>query len=355
MKYAHGGDIYSAKRQMPEKRIIDFSANINPLGLSGSIMQAIIDAIPMITGYPDPYNVELSEAIAQYEGIKSGNIVCGNGAADLIFSMAITFKPKKAMLLSPTFSEYELALKASGSDITYYKLHKNSMFKVKEDLLNAISEDIGMIFLCNPNNPTGGIIEKSLMKKIVEKCDKLGVVCVIDECFMGFVIDREYFSAKNMLGEHKNLIILKAFTKLFAMPGIRLGYLMTSSSDFIERIISCSQSWSVSTLAQAAGTAALKDKDFPEITRRYVALQRQYLTDELKDLGFTVFEAYANFILFQTSEAVVYKDKLYEKGILIRSCENFLTLDETYLRTAVRTKEENQLLIKALAQIKAEL
>ena len=341
----HGGDIYSFN-----KNIIDFSANINPLGMPLSVKKAIIDNIENYKAYPDPLCRSLRKALAKKEKTSMENILCGNGAADIIFKIALGIKPKKALILSPTFSEYEEALKLVNCKINYYKLKEENNFFIKDNILNYLNEEIDIIFLCNPNNPTGILLEKEKVLKILKRCKEKNIIMVIDECFMDFIYDEENYSISSYINNFKNLIILKAFTKIYAMAGIRLGYMLSSNEEIINKISSIGQPWSVSSVAAFSGEAALKEEEFVNKTKLYIKENREFLKKELENLGFKVFNSKANYIFFK-SNILNLKEYLKEKGVLIRSCNNYIALNKDYYRIAVKSKEDNKILIKCLKEL----
>lgn len=348
----HGGDIYSRRRNNTEF-ILDFSANINPFGMPDTVKKAIIDNIESYTNYPDPLCRDLRKALELHENTDSCNIICGNGAADIIFKITLGLKPKKALLIAPTFAEYEEAISLVNGEINYYNLREENDFCIGNDILNYITSDLDIIFICNPNNPTGIPLKKEKMFNILDKCKKNNVVLVVDECFIDFLIDEEEYSVKNYMSQYSNLIILKAFTKMYAMAGIRLGYMICSNASIINKISSIGQPWSVSTVASKCGIAALKEVDYVKKTKEYIRKNREYLIQELNNLGYKVFESKVNFILFKTPNTNI-KDKLEKYGILIRSCSNYRNLNEKYFRIAVKSEENNKYVIDCLKKIERQ-
>ncbi len=349
MKRGHGGDIYSRYDIKYSDKITDFSANINPFGMPHEIRKAIIDHVDDYSVYPDPLCRDLTSLMAEKKGLREENIVFGNGAADIIYRIAVALKPKKALLLAPTFSEYEDALKVVDCEVRYFTLLRENGFKITDEYTDMIDSGTDMIFICNPNNPTGVLTNKDLLGKILKKASENSVTVVIDECFMDFVNDEP----QSMLGEiqnYPNLIILGAFTKMYAMAGLRLGYMFCGSEKIVEKIKNAAQPWSVSTVASVAALAALEMEWYEEKTREYVASQRAYLTKELRKLGYEPFESHANYILFYSPDVSI-KAKLEEYGILIRSCDNYHGLDGHYFRIAVKLEEENMDLIRCLKKI----
>ncbi|MHB8064580.1 MAG: pyridoxal phosphate-dependent aminotransferase [Ruminiclostridium sp.] len=350
MKLIHGGDIYT-RRNMPEnKKLIDFSANINPLGLPLAVKRAIIDNIADFSSYPDPLCRALIDEISKHENIPAEYIVCGNGAADIIYRIAAALKPKIALLTAPTFSEYEEAVKTVNSSIRYHYLFENNEFNVDEDIVEKLEPDIDVVFLCNPNNPTGVPIEKQLLLKIAARCKLNKIVLVVDECFIEFLENSQKYSIVDKLDAFDNVLVLKAFTKIYAMAGIRLGYGICLNKDTVDRIYNAGQPWNVSVVAQKCGIAALKETEYVSQTRMIIKQNREYLMEELRLLGLKVFESKANYILFKTQNKLL-NHELEKYGILIRSCDNYTGLNNTYFRIAVRSKEDNQYLIKSMKKI----
>lgn len=343
-EYKHGGDIYSNKVD------IDFSANINPFGMPKGVRQAVEQAVGECIHYPDPKCQKLVETIAQKEEIQPQNILCGNGAADLIFRFVFAIKPKKALVLAPCFSEYEDALRAVDCEVNHHHLKAEDNFSLKEDFLEKMTTKLDVIFLCNPNNPTGILIDKELLEKIQRKCKEQQIYLFLDECFLDFVEQGEKRSLKKSLQSNQMLIILRAFTKMYGMAGLRLGYCMSGNLKLLQRIRFCGQSWSVSTLAQVAGIAALKEIKYVEHTKEYIQTQKKYLLENLKKLGISYCEPTANYIFFYWDKEDLYS-KCLEQGILIRSCHNYIGLGYGYYRIAMKQEAENRKFIETLRGI----
>lgn len=208
--YVHGGDIYTANGK---KNLADYSANINPLGLPQSVKKAIVKSIAGCADYPDPFCRRLTEKLAGFLAVPGEYIFFSNGAADVLFKLALALRPKKALLLAPTFADYEKALRSVGCGIDYYLLQEENNFEPQSDILQQLTPDIDFMVICNPNNPTGKLIDKELLTEIIAKCRKLNIKILIDECFMDFVADENAYSMIEKLQSNNNLIILKAFTK----------------------------------------------------------------------------------------------------------------------------------------------
>lgn len=347
MHLIHGGDVYSARQKMKQEPL-DFSANINPMGMPPGAVRAAADALQQCTQYPDPLCRELRAALAAYEGIPAEQIVCGNGAADLIFRIIAATHPQRALLLEPTFAEYEQALRSMDCSIAYFPLQESEGFVLPEAFLQQLTPEINLLFLCNPNNPTGRTVSPALLQEIWKRCEEAGILLVVDECFNEFLEHPEQNTLKGVLKTGANSVILKAFTKSFAMPGLRLGYGLCGNGDLAERIFSCGQPWGVSIPAQAAGVAALQEQGYLERMRRLIQTERRWLSENLARLGLCVFPSEANYILFRTETEIPLRERMEQRGVLIRACGNYRGLDNRYYRIAVRGHGENERLIAAL-------
>lgn len=346
---AHGGDVYSYIEKN-NNYPIDFSANINPFGLPEGVKKKLKESVDEFALYPDVTCSQLKRALSQYENVNKDFLVFGNGAADLIYRLVYAIKPQRALMLAPSFSEYEAALITVGCSMEYYYLKPEDSFRLKEDILSHI-KDIDILFICNPNNPTGMVVEKEFLREIAKKCREINCCLVIDECFNAFMEKKDDYTCKTFISDFDNVIILNAFTKIFAMAGLRLGYLLSSNKVLCNKLEMAGQPWSVSVPAQLAGVEALKDKDYLETTIRNTVTERKYLVKELKNLGLKVFDGYANYILFKLTQPIDLYSELYDKGILVRNCENYISLDKSYYRIAIKCRNDNKKLIQALVEV----
>ena len=340
-RYEHGGDIYGN----PGVRL-DFSVNTNPLGLPKAVGEALIARVEEFALYPDPQCRELRRAIAFHESVRENWVLCGNGAADLIYRLCYALNPRKALMCAPTFSEYERALEQVGCETAYHILLPENDFALSERITEQLAPGVDMLFLCQPNNPTGRLIPENLMGRVLKRARQTRTVVVADECFLDFT---DGVSVKQYLEEMPGLVILKAFTKIYAMAGLRLGYLMTSDEVLLRKISDAAQCWSVSVPAQIAGVAALTCEGWPNKTRRLVVEERRFLSENFTQLGVSVFPSDANYLLLR-SQRPLYRPLLQE-GILIRACENFKGLDSSYCRISVKTRRENNCLIQAVKEL----
>lgn len=340
----HGGDIYDQNQPIT----LDFSANTNPFGTPPGVLEAMRLALEQVHHYPDPYCRALVDAIAEFEGLPREYILCGNGAADLIYSYCEAVRPSLAAELAPTFSEYSLGLKRVGGEVRRYTLNKEEAFLPDGRFLRWLEETRPeVVFLCNPNNPTGQLLPPALLEEILDFCHRAGVRLFLDECFLDLSEGGQ--SLKHRLADHPELFLLKAFTKSYGMAGVRLGYGLCSDPALLARMAETTQPWNVSTLAQAAGAAALKERAFLEKTRALIAAERPWMKNQLERLGFWVCPASANYLLFQGSPGLC--EALKPQGIALRDCANYPGLGPGWYRTAVRLHPQNQQLMAALAAL----
>ncbi|MDO5538486.1 MAG: pyridoxal phosphate-dependent class II aminotransferase [Eubacteriales bacterium] len=344
-KNQHGGDIYTNKYR------IDFSANINPLGMPESVRTAACQGVALSANYPDVQYRELRRAIAGKEKVSEEDIICGNGAAELIFLLASAVKPVRTLLTAPGFAEYEQALTAAGCQAEFYELREETGFALQEDYLKRLKEGWDMVFLCNPNNPTGVTIPPGFLREILNICKEENIKVVLDLCFLDFLEEREEADFVRDTSDYPNLFVLKAFTKTYAMAGLRLGYGICTDKFLLEKMESITQPWNISIPAQMAGVAALKEKEYVERARKLVTGQRIWLSGQLKELGLTVYDSRANFLFWKGPAGLT--EKCREQGILLRDCGNYRGLKDVqeqkgYYRVAVRTPEENKELVNVL-------
>lgn len=349
----HGGAVFQAARELETdyREILDFSANINPFGCPETVKKAMAESLNEAAYYPDPDQQDLRDAIGKREQVPVDWIYAGNGAAELIFRLCFGIKPETALVCAPTFLEYEKALRASKARIIRSFLSENENFTPGEDYIMRLKQlrQGDMAFICNPNNPTGQLIPGRILLKIAETARNQGVYLVIDECFLDFTKEYPSNSMKGFLGRYENIILLKSFTKMFALPGIRIGYVLTADPCLIERSKAAGQDWGISCVARAAGAAACREEAYAAWTAGQLAVLRRELTEGLKKLGFRVIEGEANYVLFQAGQKNL-EEKLMKNRILIRSCANYPGLDRSWYRSAVRSREDNQRLLRALGE-----
>ncbi len=348
----HGGNIAEAAERygIDEKRIIDFSSNVNPLGPSPAARRAAKKALAHIDRYPDPAMTSLRKAIARYHGIKPGQVICGNGSNALIHLIPRVFRPKKVLIPMPAFAEYAAAAEDAGSHVVPLLLRERDGFRVDPVEMAFALKGVDMVFLCNPNNPTGLLIPKGEMLEIAHYALESGARLVVDEAFMDFVAGA---SVLKEAVQSSHLICLRAFTKFFGMPGLRIGYAV-SGEETIAALRTGQEPWNTNVLAEHAALAALNDWRYIKKTGAFVEKERSRFLSALRLLpGVETFPCTANFIFVKitSSAAPLLVEKLGSRGLLVRDCASFDGLDHRFLRIAIRKGRENDRLIKALREL----
>lgn len=341
----HGGAEESAAGGVP---LPDFSVNTNPLGTPEAVLTAARAALERADRYPDPCCRALTRAIAAAEGVPEAWVLCGNGASELIYAYCAAVKPVRAAEASPTFSEYAAALSLHGTAVHRYPLSPERDFLPDEGVLSFLAEvQPDAVFLCHPNNPTGRLFPAPLREKLLIYSREHAVRLFVDECFLDLSPEGRGQGLERFLGDFPQLFLLKAFTKTYGMAGLRLGYGLCADEALLRRIAAYTPPWNVSTPAQAAGIAALRDGGtLLDRSRALIAAERERMRAELAALGLQVYPSEANFLLFRGPEGL--NDGLRRYGLAVRGCGNFPGLGRDWYRTAVRRPEENDFLLSAL-------
>lgn len=341
MQY-HGGDIYRNQIRL------DFSVNTNPLGMPDPVKEALHQAVEEAENYPDIRAQALSAAVAEQLQVRKEQLVFGNGASELFHAVLHAIKPSKILIPVPSFLGYEEAAKAIDCEVIFYEMKKEENFCLTDRILDVLDENISLVFLANPNNPVGNLVEPELIFQIAEKCRQCDITLVLDECFMELTGKEQTYSFLKRLDEFPNVVVIRAFTKLYAIPGVRLGYLVCEQN-LAEKIRLQLPEWNLSVFAQRAGVAAIKEQEY--IVRAVVCIQtqRQFLLEELQAAGCSVFDSDADYLLFY-SEMPLY-ELFLQRGILIRDCSNFRGLQRGYYRIAVKSEEQNRMFAEVLREI----
>lgn len=353
----HGGDLYGVAAQLgiSPHQLTDFSANINPLGIPPAVSAAMTESLGRLNHYPDPDSADIIAAISNRYQVPQEFVMVGNGAADLIYRLIYAIKPKTALLTAPTFLEYQEALQQAGSKISYHRLTASAGFELSEQILEEMTAELDLMFLCNPNNPTGLLIGRPLLEQILKKAARLKILVVVDECFLDFTGKENEQSLIGELKEYPNLIILKSITKMFAVPGIRFGYGFSSDLKLIHQINQAGQSWPVNLVAEAAAIAAMNESEFVKESIDYIRTERDYLAKELHHSGFYVYPGTANYLMIQSQRITGLYEKMLHRHIIIRRCCNYEGLDERFYRIAVKSADENRVFCQQLKEmIKSE-
>jgi threonine-phosphate decarboxylase len=363
MKDTHGGNIYllSERLSIAECDIIDFSASINPLGVPASVQSAIRENMRFLFNYPDPHTKRLRLKISEHIGVSAHSIICGNGSTELIYLIARALRPARVLIPEPTFSEYERACKNAGNElhVKRYELKRENSFDIKPDeFISAMSGSVNpavgtrqsappcdMVFICNPNNPTGRLIKKEDMLRIASAAKDLRCMLVVDEAFIDFCPGA---TIADEVENNPYLIVLRSLTKIYALSGLRLGYAVLNPS-LLHAVKKAKEPWSVNTLAQIAGVVALDDESYRAETYRVIAAQKKYLEEGFRRLGIYCLPSSVNYYLLQFKGAQEVMSMLSKKGILVRDCSNFSGLDGSYMRVAVKSERDNTRLLEEIS------
>ena len=344
----HGGNIFNISND-----VTDFSVSLSPNGIPEGVKKAIRDSLDSFDAYPDSNQGKLREAIANRYNVTKEKVACGNGAADLIYRLPLAVKrlnkgiKGRALILHPAFSCYEEALIEAGYDVNHHILLEEDSFVPRDGFIQEILlGDYDMVFVANPSNPVGTLMERDYLDRLINVCEEREAFLIIDECFL------ELTGRDSAIEETKDkdyLLVLRSFTKTYAMAGLRLGYLISGNKKFVEMIMDTGQPWPISNPAEAGGIAALQEKDYLHKVNDYLDYERKKMRAGLSSLGLKAFNPSANYVFFYGPKGL--KEKLLEKGFLIRDCGNFIGLEEGYYRVGIRRAEDNEKLMEVLSEI----
>jgi len=353
----HGGNIWRLARETGNNwyDIIDFSANINPLGFPAGVEEVLLRYLPAIHHYPDPYCLSLREKLARLHQVGSENILIGNGATELIYLIPLALRLNNALILAPSFIEYEKALSSFNKRPCFYILEEERDFQWDPEPIEEAAASLEAIFLANPASPTGVVIHQNKLLRLLERCQQRGTFLLVDEAFIEFLEEPEDHSLIPFIQGFDRLIILRSFTKIFGIPGLRLGYTV-ANSQIISLLQQAQCPWSVNLLAQVVGERLLEQQEFIRRTRELVNRERAFLFSQLRRFPqLKPYPSEVNFILIRLLDnrwkATELRERLFSYRLLIRDCSNFRGLDSSYFRIAVRTREDNLRLIEALQEL----
>ena len=352
MLTGHGGNVKQIcdKYGLNPDEIIDFSASINPLGCPAVVRKAVSEQFNEILHYPDSQCTDLRKTIAGKIPCNESNVIVGNGSNELFYLIPRALQPEKGVLLHPTFGEFKDAFCNSNVNVVEIITEDKNFPVINTNISTLKSVEDCMVFLCNPNNPTGQLIRREDIIELVK--DNPNRLIVIDEAFMDFVGDHEKYSVIKDAPLMDNLIVVRSLTKFYGFPGLRLGYLVANES-IVNKLMKYKEPWTVNTIAQVAGMAAINDEEFAVNTRQYVSGEKTFLHDGLSIIkGIHPFQPTVNFILVRIGDDGITSSEiqnlLLKSNILIRNCSNFVGLDENYFRVAVKTRDDNHKLLNAL-------
>lgn len=355
-EHFHGSDLEKIERiyHIKKEDITSFSANVNPLGVSSKLRETLSSHIDAITSYPDREYASLRQSIGTYAHAEPEHIMVGNGSTELISNFISIISPKKALLLAPTYSEYERELELCGSTYEYYTLKKEHNFCLPiEEFTDALSDDLDLLILCNPNNPTSTTLTTDEIRIILASCKKSGIHVIIDETYVEFVENLSEITAIPLVKEFDNVTILRGISKFFAAPGLRLGYSICSNQNLLNEIKEKKNPWTINSLASIAGEIMFSDKDYIEATRTLISTERNRLCGILsKCPELKVYPSTANFVLVEIQKEDVTAFDLFEaairKGLMIRDCSTFQGLSEHFFRFCFMSPEKNDELMDVI-------
>ncbi|WP_380703265.1 threonine-phosphate decarboxylase CobD [Salinithrix halophila] len=365
-RYGHGGDRWTAGEMFGRgaDAFVDFSANINPLGPPDSVVRVLQEALedkgaPVLARYPDPRARSLKRALANRYGVPEECLMIGNGGAELIDLVNAAVRPSRVGATAPSFAEYEASARKRGQEIVYLPTGEKEGFQPEPEALSKWIRSVDLAYLGHPNNPTGLTVPYGQLLAAAEEAAVAGTVLVVDEAFLDFVSDGEARSLLSRLADFPTTLLLRSMTKFYALPGLRLGW-GAAHPDWIRRIEELQIPWSVNGLAQIAGEAALSDGAFENVTRRWLAVERCFMMERLRELpGALLVPGEVNYFLLKleapplggTGASRRLQQALGERGILIRDCSTYPGLDDAYIRVAVRSREENVHLLQKLGEV----
>lgn len=353
----HGGNVRKASEKygIPEEDILDFSANINPLGPPEGVYRCLQSNWQQITRYPDPENKELRRALSLHLGVEMEQVLAGNGATEIIFLLIHALKPRRVMVTAPAFSEYARAAYSGGAEVVAYPLPEEEGFNLDATGIIKGLAGVDLLFLCNPHNPASNLVPPGALKEVLEHCRHKGTLLVVDESFLDFVEQRTEYTAVPYVTSCSHVLVLYSLTKFYALPGLRLGCAV-AHRDLIARLEVCRDPWSVNRLAQLAGVAALEDSVFPHQSRRWLKEEKEFLFQKLKQVpGIRPLYPEVNFILVDLAGsgqgATEVTEKMARRGVLVRNCSSFEGLGDRYIRIAVKDRQANERLIQVLTEV----
>ena len=351
----HGGNIYKLKRETGVE-VLDYSANINPLGLSEKLKKAICNNLEVLGKYPDPEYVEMKEVIAKHNGVKLENIIVGNGATEIMFLYAKVLNLQKVLIVSPTFAEYERAIRSSNPkcEINYFELCEKDEFILDIKKLEVeLKNDYDLLVICNPNNPTGRFLRKETIKNISKTCKESSTKILLDEAFIEFV--EGGLSSSYVEYADENVFIVRALTKFFAIPGLRLGYGITFDNILKEKIEEKREPWSVNAIAELATKILLEDFEYINSSENWIRKEKKFMYEGLEQInGIKSYKTSTNFILVQILNGMrveEFREKMIGLGVLVRDASNFKFLGSNFFRLAIKERENNKKVLRCVEDV----
>jgi len=357
-EHFHGSDLEQIEKiyGIRKEDIISFSANVNPLGISYKLRKELPGCIDAVSSYPDREYTALRKAIGAYVHAKPQNIIVGNGSTELISLVLNRKHPGKALIIGPTYSEYEHEINLGGGRSEYFFLKESDDFILPEEaLFDALTDDTDLLVICNPNNPTSTQITRKTMQNILDYCKEKNIFVMVDETYVEFSENSEEITAIPLIRNYDNIIILRGISKFFAAPGLRLGYAVCGNQRLIDDINSIKNPWTINTLAAIAGEIMFTDKEYIKDTTCLISTERERICKLLSGCPSVKFYTpHANFILLRILKEGVTSESLFDaairKGMMIRDCSSFRYLDDKYIRFCFMNKKDNDALLHTLLE-----
>ena len=354
----HGSDLEKIEQiyGIQKEEITNFSANVNPLGISPNLRKTLSDHLGVITSYPDREYASLRQCIANYVRSDFDNIIVGNGSTELISLFIQIERPKKAMVLGPTYSEYEREIYLGGGTTHYYPLKEENLFRLDLlDFTNHLNESVDLLVICNPNNPTSSAITRAQMRRILDVCKQYDIFVMVDETYVEFADNMEEITSIPLTHYYNNIIILRGTSKYFASPGLRLGYAVTGNRDLIKSINTRQNPWTINSLAVIAGELMFSDQEYIRRTKELISSERTRICRALqKTPYFKIYEPSANFMLAKILTDGITSQDLFDRAIrqklMIRDCSTFPFLNQKFIRFCVMMPKDNDRLLSCLLQ-----
>ena len=352
----HGSDIEKICEyyHLKKEDIINFGANVNPLGLSEHVKASIAGHLELLSSYPDREYTSLRDTISAYCQIPAGYILPGNGSSELISLLIETLSPKHTLILGPTYSEYSRELSFSGSTQEYYHLREEENFHLDvDDLCRTLKDGYDFLILCNPNNPTSSAILKEDMERLLSFCASRNVFVMIDETYVEFAPGIAAVTAVPFTRDYQNLMVLRGVSKFFAAPGMRFGYGITGNSKFLNKMKEKQIPWSLNSIGAFAGEEMFKDQEYISRTRELILSERDRMYRAMSQMpDYKTYEPYANFLLVKIVKDGITSFDVFERciraGLMIRDCSSFQCLDGEFIRFCVMIPEANTRLLHEL-------
>jgi len=354
----HGSDLEKIEQVFGIKKedIVNFAANVNPYGFSKKAAEVLKEKLSVISTYPDPAYTELKKAISSYTGANPENIILGNGVTELLTLFLNVFSPKKAVVIGPTYSEYEKDLKRIGAEVVYIDAKEENDFVLSsDDIIAETPEDTDLVILCNPNNPTSGTLRKNAIEELAKAYQEKQIHLMIDETYVEFSKEAKDITACELTNHFSNIHVLRGTSKFFATPGLRLGYALTKNDLVLEKVSKVQDPWNINSVAELVGTVMFTDEEYITFVRNSMDEEKEFVLNELKKIpGMKTYPVFGNIVLVRLPEIGPDSESLFvdliKKGMMIRDCSSFKQLGNRFIRICFMAHEDNVRLVEAIKE-----